>query len=159
MAREELGKKSVTRNPLLAAMFLRADYIEKLGTGINRIQEAMIDAGLPKADFQMNYFFSASFPRVYAGSEKSSEKGSEKGSEKSPQEMSQETVEKTVEKIIHLIEENPKITIKELELMTGLTRRGVEWNIDKLKKQGVIKRVGPKVDIGKYWIMNNVFRE
>ncbi len=39
-------------------------------------------------------------------------------------------MEKTVEKIIKKIKEKPKITLKELEKETGLTRRGVEWNID-----------------------------
>ncbi|MEQ8238847.1 MAG: hypothetical protein RIA69_06525 [Cyclobacteriaceae bacterium] len=38
--------------------------------------------------------------------------------------------------------ENPKITAKDLEEITGLTRRGVEYHIDKLKKGKRIKRVG-----------------
>jgi len=46
------------------------------------------------------------------------------------------TVENTVEKkILRAMKENPKITIMELTKQTGLTRRGVEWNIDKLKKK------------------------
>jgi len=53
------------------------------------------------------------------------------------------TVEKTVEKIVLFMKENPKITIKELVEKTGLTRRGVEWNIAKLKEAGKIKRIGP----------------
>jgi len=61
----------------------------------------------------------------------------------------QKTVEKTVEKILFLIKENPKITIKEMQKTTGLSRRGVEWNITKLKKQGKIRRVGP--DKGGHW--------
>ena len=58
-------------------------------------------------------------------------------------------MEKTVEKITRLIKENPKITIKELENQTGLSRGGVEWNIEKLKNKGFIKRIGP--DKGGYW--------
>ncbi len=57
--------------------------------------------------------------------------------------------EKTVEKILILIRENPKITMKEMEKATGLSRRGIEWNITKLKKEGKIKRVGP--DRGGHW--------
>jgi len=52
-------------------------------------------------------------------------------------------VEKTVEKIILAMKKNPKITQKELETITGLKRRGIEWNIKKLKEEGIIKRVGP----------------
>ena len=50
--------------------------------------------------------------------------------------------EKTVEKIILLIKENPNVTQKELVKKTGLTRRGIEWNLAKLKQEKIIKRVG-----------------
>ena len=59
------------------------------------------------------------------------------------------TVENTVEKILRVMKENPKIAIMELTKQTGLTRRGVEWNIDKLKKESKIKRIGGKN--GGYW--------
>ncbi|MEA3318275.1 MAG: winged helix-turn-helix transcriptional regulator, partial [Bacteroidota bacterium] len=59
------------------------------------------------------------------------------------------TVEKTVEKIIEIINQNPKITAKEIQDVTGLTRRGVEYNLDKLKKEGILNRIGP--DKGGYW--------
>ena len=58
-------------------------------------------------------------------------------------------MEKTVEKIILRIKENPSVSTKELEAITGLTRRGVEWNIKKLKEEGRIRRVGP--DKGGHW--------
>lgn len=49
-------------------------------------------------------------------------------------------MEKTVEKILRLIRKNPEITIKELQLETGLTRRGVEYNPGKLKSVWLIIR-------------------
>ena len=61
----------------------------------------------------------------------------------------EKTVEKTVEKIWALIRENPGITQNDIILITGLTRRGVEWNIKKLKDRGVLRRVGP--DKGGSW--------
>lgn len=63
--------------------------------------------------------------------------------------IDQKTVEKTVEKILVLIKANPHITQKQLIHETGLTRRGVEWNLKKLKKEGRLKRVGPAK--GGYW--------
>ena len=54
-----------------------------------------------------------------------------------------------MEKILSIIEKNSKVTQDELTKLTGLTRRGVEWNIDQLKKQGILKRIGP--DKGGYW--------
>jgi len=61
----------------------------------------------------------------------------------------QKTVEKTVEKILEAIKKNPKITQNEFAEITGLTRRGIEWNLAKLKEKGIIKRIGsPK---GGHW--------
>ena len=57
--------------------------------------------------------------------------------------------EKTVEKILDLIKGNKEITQKELEKLTGLTRRGIEWNISQLKDRGIIRRIG--ADKGGYW--------
>ena len=44
---------------------------------------------------------------------------------------------------------NSTVTINDLIEITGLTRRGIEWNLAKLKKEGKIKRIGP--DKGGYW--------
>ncbi|MEJ1364488.1 MAG: ATP-binding protein [Candidatus Sedimenticola sp. (ex Thyasira tokunagai)] len=38
---EEFGTRSVCRNPLIASLLLRCNYIEKLGTGIGRIRSAL----------------------------------------------------------------------------------------------------------------------
>jgi len=48
-----------------------------------------------------------------------------------------------------LIKVEPRITQKQIMDNTGLTRRGVEWNLKKLKEEGRIKRVGP--DRGGHW--------
>jgi len=57
--------------------------------------------------------------------------------------VAEKTVEKTVEKILGLIMTGPKITQRELMDKIGLTRRGIEWNLKKLKTQGRIRRIGP----------------
>ncbi len=54
-----------------------------------------------------------------------------------------------MDKVINSFRDNPKITQKELIIITGLTRRGIEWNIDKLKREGRIRRVSPKK--GGHW--------
>ena len=41
------------------------------------------------------------------------------------------------------------MTQQELMDKTGLTRRGVEWNLKKLKEGGQISRIGP--DKGGHW--------
>ena len=59
------------------------------------------------------------------------------------------TTQKTVEKILDAIKSNPKITQNVLAEIAGLTRRGIEWNLAKLKEKGIIKRIGPAK--GGYW--------
>jgi len=54
-----------------------------------------------------------------------------------------------VEKILGAITNNPLITQIELSEITGLTRRGVEYNLSKLKAKGLIERIGP--DKGGHW--------
>ena len=54
-----------------------------------------------------------------------------------------------MEKILDAIKNNPKITQNELAEIAGLTRRGIEWNLAKLKEKGIIKRIGPVK--GGYW--------
>ena len=59
------------------------------------------------------------------------------------------TREKTREKIIDLIKEDATITTKELAEALDITSKGVEWHIQKLKKEGILNRIGAKK--GGYW--------
>ena len=50
-----------------------------------------------------------------------------------------------------MMTDNPFVTAEEFVGRTGLTRRGVEENIKKLKNNGIIKREGP--DKGGKWVV------
>ncbi len=74
--------------------------------------------------------------------------------EKTTPKTREKTRGKTREKIIRLISKNPYITTEELSEKTGLTIKGIEWNIKKLKNENLLKRIGSKK--GGYWqIINN----
>ena len=96
------------------------------------MKKEVLQAGLAKPQYEFTGFFTIIFNRSKVG----------------------ETVEKTVKKIIELISQNPKITTKEIEKETGLSRRGVEYNIDKLKKESVLIRIGSRKD--GYWKIKTV---
>lgn len=49
------------------------------------------------------------------------------------------TTQKTTQKIIALIEENPKITRKELAVVTGLTEDGIKYHLKKCKTNPLLK--------------------
>jgi len=54
---EDFGLLSVTRNPLIAALLHRCNYIEKVGTGVQRMRDGMKDAGLLQPEFEFSGFF------------------------------------------------------------------------------------------------------
>jgi ATP-dependent DNA helicase RecG len=59
----EFGKRSVTRNPNIANLLHRLDYMEKMGTGIARMRNWMAEAGLNLPVFGFTTFFTVTFPR------------------------------------------------------------------------------------------------
>lgn len=61
---EDFGKRTLARNPLIAALLHRAGYIEKLGTGIPRIKQIMMETGLPEAEFKFDSFFTVVLKRL-----------------------------------------------------------------------------------------------
>lgn len=128
-----LKHPSVPFNPDIANAFFRAGLIEAWGQGIFRIINDCAKSNLPPPVFK--YDLSGFVIEL----------------RKQPGEPVEKTVEKTVEKILRLIRKNPEITSKELQQETGLTRRGVEYNLGKLKSDGLIKRSGP--DKGGRWIV------
>ncbi len=129
-------ERSYLRNPKIAEIFYFTKDIERWGSGIERIVKECSSNGVDVNFDLLKTGFLVSFKRletITAKTELTVEK----------------TVGKTVEKILRALEENPKITILQLTKISGLSRRGVEWNLAKLKKEGKIKRIGPAK--GGYW--------
>lgn len=135
LGREEI---SVRRNELIADLFSRMDKAERVGTGMKRMRNMMKEADLPYPNIKSGTFFTISFKR----SRYQPQEGTGK-------ETIEKTIEKTGEKIIRLIKENSNITIQDLSKETGLSMQGVIWNFKKLKKEKIIKRIGP--DKGGHW--------
>ena len=61
LSEADFGKRTLARNPLIASLLHRVGYIEKLGTGIQRIKAATESAGLPPPEFEFNNFFTVVF--------------------------------------------------------------------------------------------------
>lgn len=74
----------------------------------------------------------------------------EKPSEKTTQETTQKTTQKTEERILEILRRQPEMSRRQLSLELGdITEDGVKYHLDKLKKQKMIRRVGPAK--GGYW--------
>jgi ATP-dependent DNA helicase RecG len=57
-----------------------------------------------------------------------------------------ESAEKTRVKILSVLKATSYITINDLAEIVGISQKGIEWQITKLKKEGKIKRIGPAKD-------------
>jgi len=61
---EEFGHKSVHRNRLIAEMFQRLGEVERAGSGIKKMRDALRNAGLPPPRFRFTTFFTITFRRA-----------------------------------------------------------------------------------------------
>lgn len=61
---KDFGHKSMTRNPLIFGLFTRMHLVEKVASGIPRMQEAMKEANLPEPEFHTDGMFTVAFKRV-----------------------------------------------------------------------------------------------
>ncbi len=120
---DEFGTKSHSRNPLVFGLFERIDMVEKIGSGISRINDAMKKAGLPKPEFKTEGIFTVLFYR-------------------NTKEYSVE--ETTKEKIIKLIKDKPSVTRKAIADSLGITPKGVDYHLTKMQNEGRLIREGSR---------------
>lgn len=159
------------RNRRLGDFLKELDLTEGRSTGVPTIQAKLAENGSPRAIFETTddrLTFLVTIP-IHEGCSDSSETKSESsGTSLSSSEESIEMVgfssekstgssEKTSnssEKILELIKQNPKISAAGIAMEIGISLRGVEKQIKKLREAGIIKRNG--ADKGGYWEIVNL---
>jgi ATP-dependent DNA helicase RecG len=152
ITKKDLGKKSLSRNNLLFGLLQRMGLVEKIGSGIKRMRHTMKDYGLIlRFEIDENWF-SIIFRRSKKISQKTMEKEwLEKLSKRlggSWEKVRRKLGENQI-KILVLILDNDRITIKKLSYSLKISTTAVEKNLAKLKKIGVLQRVGTAK--GGYW--------
>lgn len=143
-----------SRNPLIAQFLKTHKFVREFGEGVDRMYRESVEAGNPEPKYEQVAFMilGTAYSLLYNTEKKGIEKHKRTEEKKTVEKTVEKTMEKTVEKILSLVKENPQITQTELSTLTGLSRRGVEWNIQQLKKKGLLTRVGP--DKGGLWQIN-----
>ncbi len=134
----EFGKKSFSRNSLIFSLFQRMDLVEKVGTGIPRINKAMINAGLFEPEYSTKGFFTVKLFRPIRFSKWLSNLEIE--------------ISNNQENILSAINENPKITYTEISQKTRLSNSATIKNMKKLKELNLINRKGSKTK--GFWRLN-----
>ena len=142
---------SLRRNPVIADLFQRLDLMERRGSGFGKIIDAYAFESEKRGRVLKPTFssgamgFTMVLPNLNYGLDANTLAGVENGVENGVE----KSAEKSTEKIIRHLAENPHATQNELAVVTGLSVRGVEKNLSRLKASGIIRRVGP--DKGGHW--------
>lgn len=140
---KDLLQGSHPKNLFLFSMMQRANLVEKVGSGIKRINDAMNDYKLkrPKIEYE-NIWFRIVFSRPdlqknsYQGRVLDQVNGTVSGTLNG-------TVTDTQKKILKELEKNPNITYDELVDKIDTSRRTIIRQMNGLKEKGIVKRVGP----------------
>lgn len=137
------------------------EFKESWGRGWQKICDGFIAAGLPKPSieskqggvlvtFQRN---NVNLNTTVVKSQESTQKEGDfeimPNKENEEEKTTQKSGLKSEHSIIEAIIANPNVTIPILQEMTGLSRNGIKKALNRLKAQGIIRRVGP--DKGGHW--------
>jgi ATP-dependent DNA helicase RecG len=134
---------SKRRNELIAELLHRVHFVEKWGRGID-----LILSEEPATNFkEVADIFITTFKRKnYIEADSVMERRTLYNAGKK---TSKKTDKKTASHIIDLITGKPSISIDKLAESTGLSISGIRYHLEKLKKKGILKRMGP--DKGGFW--------
>lgn len=135
------------RNPGIANLFQRIHYIEKMGTGIERIRIALRDAGAPEVIFELeNVYVRAIFPKPEGVIVKTKTTQESPGKPEEKTKLGEklgERLSRNERLILENISRNSQITIPKLSKTIGISTTAVENNLNKLKEKGNLRRIGP----------------
>ncbi len=126
---------SIPRNKELMRIYRDVELVESLGSGIPRILRAYGEECFKFTD----NFIRITFPV----------NGQGKSGEKTTQKTTQKATQKTAQKILHYIKQDASISRNKLAELCGISPDGIKWQLNKMQKNGIIRRVGPNK--GGYW--------
>ena len=128
------------RNHLIADLFSRINFGEKLGSGMKSTSFAVAllrsmemrdickkeNAPYPEIEYTDTHFYIVfKQNREYI------------------------RLSSTTQKILEIIKREPQITRRELAELIGISEDGIKYHLNNLKQKGLLKRIGP--DKGGYW--------
>ena len=151
-------------NPRIAYAFFRAGMIEAWGRGLRRIREACAGAGVPAPVWEsspggglwLRFPFSTAYleaqkrgdqledpmaDRSPAESEGAARKDSQK---KQPEKTARKATQETTRQILAVLRRNSTAGRREIAAcLPNLGAAGVRYHLDRLRREGRIRRVGP----------------
>ena len=150
-----VSHESVPGNPLLAESMYLHGYIERMGTGTVDMIRRCAAVNLPEPEFVVSGGFvttirrpdyATHLARMQDGGQPEEqprrEKTREKTREKLGRKLGRKLGEKTREKILALVAADPSITMEELANQLEISAKGVEWQIQDMKRRDILERIG-----------------
>ena len=146
ITKDNFGNTSVTRNPVIASLFHRAHYIERMGTGIKRMIKAMEAAGFEKPEFKNEgAFFKVIFGRglfKYDIREVVNVVKDNANGVKGVVYGVKDVVKENQLKVAELIKKDGKITIPQMARRLNISTRQVQRLLKPLIDNGIVLRIG-----------------
>jgi len=150
LKKEDLGKRSMPRNPLLFSMMERMDLVEKVGTGILRMKDAMKEYGLNEPIIEVDEnWFSITFERDV-------QKYLQTNTPVNTHVNTPVNLSQLQYQILNCLKENPYITYDEFAEKLKKNRDTIRLNIKKLKTLNLIERIGS--DKKGHWLVKDTER-
>ena len=137
--RNEFGKRSASRNPLIFGLFERMRLVEQIGSGIARMRDVMKEEGLTPPEFNIDGMFTVTLRRPF---------DFESWVNLWVNHLSEKNII-----ILKSIHENQEIKKSTLQQLTDLRPSTLDYNIEILKKIGLLEREGTK---GGVWILHYI---
>jgi len=134
--KEELGRRSVLRNPILVDLIHRLGLVEKAGSGIKRIQKLAKENNI-NVEFKTGTFFEVIF---YRKTENRTEIRSK--SEANPKQIQSKSKDERLHWILKQLKKNGKIKAKEIENEFQVHRDTAIEDLKSLIKQNKIVKKG-----------------
>ena len=148
---ETFGKYSVTRNSLVAALLHRCNYIEKAGTGIQRMREGMKEAGLLEPTFEFSGFFAVTLRRFNLNKDVTREFNLN---------------EKRAERIVAILQQlilHESLDVEQVATELSSSARTIRNDIDLLITKGWVEAFGSTrgrsyklTEVSQNWVSNRV---
>ena len=138
--------ESIPRNPLIAEVCYKVGYIDSWGRGVEKITDACEQAGLPApiivertGGIAVELSKSTAAAGANAADNMSGKRRENVGKASGKR---RESVGKISGMILDICRDDPSITIAEMARRIGITERSVQRNIQKLRSEGLLVRLG-----------------
>jgi ATP-dependent DNA helicase RecG len=159
--KNDFGRKSMTRNPLIFGLFTRMDLVEQVASGIPRMREEMQEAGLPEPIFSTDGgFFTVEFKRPKKDDIVNDRVNPDDGIVNDPIKRQDDPINdpikrqndpiNLVEQIFTLINSKEGMSAPEISKLVGKSLKTTKRYLTKLKEAGKIEFRGALKNGGYY---------